>query len=98
MWITPDFSLKTDSAHLTDAQTLFRRIIAEATDRTLYDNAFDNIEHLREYFRDLGFQVEVFNQLYLAPDLTSSTRLRLDPALLDDLRPRLRLWSLTRLA
>ena len=98
MWITPDFSLKTDSAHLTDAQTLFRRIIAEATDRTLYDNTFDNIEHLREYFRDLGFQVEVFNQLYLAPELTSSTRLRLDPALIDDLRPKLRLWSLTRLA
>jgi len=98
MWITPDFSLKSDSAHASDAQKLFRRIIAEATDRTLYNNAFDSIEHLREYFRGLGFQVEVFNQLYLAPDLTSPAKLRLDPAILDDLRPRLRLWSLTRLA
>jgi O-methyltransferase involved in polyketide biosynthesis len=98
MWITPDFSLKTDAAHATEAQTLFRSIVAHATDRTLYNNAFDSIEHLREYFRGLGFQVEVFNQLYLAPDLASPTRLRLDPALLDDLRPRLRLWSLTRLA
>jgi O-methyltransferase involved in polyketide biosynthesis len=98
MWVTPDFSLKSDATHATEAQTLFRSIVAHATDRTLYNNAFDSIEHLREYFRGLGFQVEVFNQLYLAPDLASPTKLRLDPALLDDLRPRLRLWSLTRLA
>lgn len=98
MWITPDFSLKSDAAHITDAQKLFRNIIAEATDRNLYNNAFDNIEHLRDYYRTLGFQVEVFNQLYLAPDLVSPTRLRLPPEIMDDFRPRLRLWSLTRLA
>jgi O-methyltransferase involved in polyketide biosynthesis len=97
MWITPDFSLKSDSDHITDQQKLFRRIVGEATDRTLYNNAFDSIEHLRDYYRGLGFQVEVFNQLYLAPDLVSPTRLRLDPALLQDLRPKLRLWQLTRL-
>ncbi|HEX4140092.1 MAG TPA: class I SAM-dependent methyltransferase [Candidatus Methylacidiphilales bacterium] len=96
-WITPDFSLKSDSDNASDAQKLFRRIIAEATDRTLYNNAFDSIEHLREYFRGLGFQVEVFNQLYLAPDLASPARLHLAPEVLDHLRPKLRLWMLTRL-
>ena len=97
-WITPDFSLKGDSAHISDQQKHFRQVLHDATDRTLYDNAFDSIEHLREYFRGLGFHIEVFNQLYLAPDLVSPTRLRLDPAILDELRPRLRLWSLTRLS
>jgi len=97
VWITPDFSLKTDSAHISDQQKHFRAVLADATDRTLYNNAFDSIEHLREYFRGLGFHIEVFSQLYLAPDLVSPTRLRLDPAIVDELRPRLRLWSLTRL-
>jgi len=97
-WITPDFSLKSDAELLNEPQQLFRRVFTEATDRTLYNNAFDSIEHLREYYRGLGFQVEVYNQLYLAPDLVSSQRLKLPPALLDDMRPRLRLWSLKRLA
>ena len=65
-----------------------------ATERTLYNNAFENSEHLREYFQSLGFQVEVFNQLYLAPELTSMKRLQLPDTLLDELRPRLRLWML----
>ncbi len=97
MWITPDFSLKSDAAELSEQQLHFRGIIAAATDRTLYNNAFDSMEHLREYLRSLGFQVEVFNQLYLAPDVSSIARLRLPPELLDDLRPKMRLWSLTRL-
>jgi len=97
-WITPDFSLKADAENITDAQKTFRRIIAATTERTLYNNAFDSIEHLREYFRGLGFQVEVISQLYLAPDLTSLQKLRLPPETLDPLRPKLRLWSLTRLA
>jgi O-methyltransferase involved in polyketide biosynthesis len=96
IWITPDFSLKGDSANISDEQRKFRRIIAEATDRTMYDNAFESVEHLREYFRGLGFQIEVFNQLYLAPHLVSVERLGLPPALIDDLRPRLRLWVLKR--
>jgi O-methyltransferase involved in polyketide biosynthesis len=97
MWITPDFSIKSDSDNIPDEQKRFRRIIAEATERTLYNNAFDSLEHLREYYRGLGFQVEVFNQLYLAPDIVSAQRLHFPPAFLDELRPRLRLWSLTRL-
>jgi O-methyltransferase involved in polyketide biosynthesis len=96
-WITPDFSLKADSANINEQQKLFRHILSEATHRTLYNNAFESMEHLREYYRGLGFQVEVINQLYLAPDLVSPERLRLPPELLDELRPRLRLWSLTRL-
>jgi O-methyltransferase involved in polyketide biosynthesis len=97
-WITPDFSLRSDAEHVSEEQKYFRRVIAQATDRTLYNNAFDSIEHLREYYRSLGFQVEVFNQLYLAPDLVSPQRLKLKPELLDELRPRLRLFSLTRIA
>jgi hypothetical protein len=68
--------------------------VAAATDRTMYNNAFDDAEHVISYFGALGFQVEVFNQLYLAPNLVSPERVRLRPGLLDDLRPRMRLWVL----
>ncbi len=96
-WITPDFSLKADAALASDQQKLFQRIVADVTERTLYNNVFENTEHLREYFRHLGFQVEVFNQLYLAPHPVSIERLNLHPDVLENLRPRLRLWLLTRL-
>jgi O-methyltransferase involved in polyketide biosynthesis len=94
VWITPDFSLKADAADLSDPQRQFRQIVASATDRTMYNNAFDNSEHMNAYFGRLGFQVEVFNQLYLAPNIVSSDRLR--PGQLDEMKPRLRLWVLER--
>ena len=97
MWITPDFSLKSDSDHISDQQKHFRRVLADATHRTIFNNAFDSLEHLREYYHGLGFQVEVFNQFYLAGDLVSPSRLNLDPQVVEELRPRLRLWQLTRL-
>ena len=96
VWITPDFSLKADAANVSEQQQQFRQIVASATDRTMYNNAFNDTEHLNSYFGRLGFQVEVFNQLYLAPDLVSADRLR--PGLLDELKPRLRLWVLSRVA
>jgi O-methyltransferase involved in polyketide biosynthesis len=94
IWITPDFSLKSDSDNISDQQRHFRSVLNETTHRTIFNNAFDSVEHLREYFRSLGFKVEVFNQLYLAPELSSVARLGLKPELIDELRPRLRLWSL----
>jgi O-methyltransferase involved in polyketide biosynthesis len=96
VWITPDLALKSDAANVSDRQKVFQRIVAETTDRTMYNNAFENVEHVREYFKRLGFQVEMFNQLYLAPNLVSIDRLRLAPDLVDELRPRLRLWMLSR--
>ena len=96
VWITPDLSLKSDSANVSDQQKLFQRIIAEATDRTMYNNVFENVEHVTDYFKRMGFQVEMFNQLYLVPNLVSVERLRLSPGLIDELRPRLRLWVLRR--
>jgi O-methyltransferase involved in polyketide biosynthesis len=91
-WITPDFSLKADAANISAEQQQFRQIVASATDHTMYNNAFDNAEHMNDYFGRLGFQIEVFNQLYLAPDLSSASLLR--PGVLEELRPSMRLWVL----
>ena len=92
VWITPDFSLKADGANVSPEQRQFREIVAATTGRTMYNNAFDSAEHLTDYFRPLGFQVEVYNQLYLAPVLSSIDRV--DPGQLEEFKPRLRLWVL----
>ena len=92
VWITPDFSLTADAAQVSDQQRQFREIVADATDATMYNNAFDNTEHLTQYFSRLGFQVEVYNQLYLVPHLCAADLI--PPRELDELRPRLRLWVL----
>lgn len=92
VWITPDFTLTADAANVTEQQRKFREIVTDATDRTMYNNAFDNTEHLSNYFARLGFQVEVYNQLYLTTHLVSA---ELIPSpQLNELRPRLRLWVL----
>jgi O-methyltransferase involved in polyketide biosynthesis len=95
-WVTPDFTLKGDEAAAAGRERSFQIIMAEASDRTIYNNAFDSMEHLRDYYRALGFQVEVFSQLYLATILASPARLRLPADVLEEARPRLRLWVLKR--
>ncbi len=95
-WITPDFALKADAENVSAQQRRFRRIVAAAAGRTMYANAFDDAKHVISYFGRLGFQVEVYNQLYLAPNLVSPARVHLRPGLLEDLTPRLRLWVLER--
>jgi len=92
VWITPDFSLTADAANVSDQQRQFREIVADATDATMYNNAFDNTEHLTSYFARLGFQMEVYNQLYLITHLASSDLIH--SSQLDEMRPRLRLWVL----
>ncbi len=95
VWITPDFSLKADAENVSAPQRRFRRVIATATERTMYNNAFDDIEHVTAYFSARGFQVEVVSQAYLAPHLVSPARVHLRPGLWEELKPRQRLWVLT---
>jgi O-methyltransferase involved in polyketide biosynthesis len=46
VWITPDFSLKQDVKDVSEQQRRFRRVVAAATERPLYNNAFDSDEQL----------------------------------------------------
>ena len=96
VWITPDFSLKADAEYVSAQQRRFRRVVATATERTMYNNAFDDIEHVTAYFGARGFQVEVVSQAYLAPHLVTPDRVHLRPGLWEELKPSLRLWLLKR--
>jgi O-methyltransferase involved in polyketide biosynthesis len=94
LWITPDFSLKEDARDVSDQQRRFRSIVAAATDRKLYNNAFDNDEQLFAFFDDVGLHPQVLNQLDVAPNIVSLDALKLPQQMLAQAKPRLKLWIL----
>ncbi len=95
VWITPDFSLKEEARHASDQQRRFRALVTAATDRNLYDNAFDHHEQLLTFFDSLGLHPQVLNQVDETPNIVSLDALKLPHQILDQAKPRLRLWMLT---
>src|SRR5207248_9212608 len=83
VWITPDFSLKEEARHTSDQQRRFRALVAAATDRNLYDNAFDNHEQLRMFFESLGLHPQVLNQVDETPNIVSLDTLKLSYKILE---------------
>jgi O-methyltransferase involved in polyketide biosynthesis len=94
VWITPDFALKEEAKHASEQQRRFRALVAAATDRNLYDNAFDNNEQLLTFFESLELHPQVLNQVEETPNIVSLDTLKLPHRILDQVKPRLRLWIL----
>jgi O-methyltransferase involved in polyketide biosynthesis len=94
VWITPDFVLKESVENISEQQRKFRRIVAVATDRTLYDNAFASNGELESFFGRLGLRSQVFNSVDECLDVVSVKTLNLSPQIVERLRPRARLWVL----
>ena len=94
VWITPDFSLREEARQASEQQRRFRALVAAATDRNLYDNAFDNDEQLLTFFESLGLHPQVLNQVDETPNIVSLDALKLPPQILDQAKSRLRLWIL----
>jgi hypothetical protein len=95
VWITPDFSLKQDVKDVSEQQRRFRRVVAAATGRTLYDNAFDSDQQLLAFFDGLGLQARVLNAVDAAPNIVSPDVLKLSHDILDAAKSKLRLWVLS---
>jgi O-methyltransferase involved in polyketide biosynthesis len=95
VWITPDFSLKQDVKDVSEQQRRFRRVVAAATERTMYNNAFESDEQLLAFFDGLGLQPRVLNQVDTAPNVVSLDVLKLSSQILDTAKPKLRLWVLS---
>jgi len=95
VWITPDFSLKQDVQDVSEQQRRFRRVVAAATERTLYNNAFDSDDQLLAFFDGLELQARVLNAVDAAPNVVSMDVLNLPHQILDEAKPKLRLWVLS---
>ncbi len=95
VWITPDFSLKQDVKDVSEQQQRFRCVVAAATERTLYNNAFDSDEQLLAFFDGLGLQARVLNAVDVAPNVVSLDVLKFSHQILDTAKSKLRLWVLS---
>ncbi len=100
-WITPDFSIKEEVNQVSEQQRSFRRIVAAATEHPMYNNAFDSLEQLTAFLKDMGLAAAVHHPVEEIADrsgpweIVSLRRLRLPAALLDPLKASLRLWVLS---
>jgi len=95
VWITPDFSLKQDVEDVSEQQRRFRRVVAAATERAMYNNAFDSEEQQLAFFDGLGLQPRVVNQIDAAPNVVSLDVLKLSHQIFDAAKSKLRLWVLS---
>ncbi len=94
-WITPDFSIKQEVKQVSEQQRNFRRIVAAATEHKMYNNAFDSLEQLMAFLREMGLSAAVHNPVHETGEIVSLRRLHLPATLLDPIKPSLRLWLLS---
>jgi hypothetical protein len=95
LWMTPDFSIKGDVRNVTEQQRRFRAIVTAATDRPMYNNAFDTIADLNAFLKRAGLKGRSVNQLGLTPRLVSPEALHLPQALPGLAGQALNLWLLS---
>jgi O-methyltransferase involved in polyketide biosynthesis len=94
-WITPDFSIKDEVNQVSAQQRNFRRIVDAATEHKLYNNAFDSLEQLMAFLREMGLSAVVHNPVDETGEIVSLRRLHLPAAQLDSIKASLRLWVLS---
>jgi O-methyltransferase involved in polyketide biosynthesis len=94
-WITPDFSIKAEVNQVSEQQRNFRRIVAAATGHKMYNNAFDSVEQLMAFLREMGLSAAVHNPVDQTGEIVSLRRLHLPASLLDPIKASLRLWVLS---
>ena len=95
LWITPDFSIKDEVEQVSEQQRNFRRIVAAATEHKMYDNAFDSLEQLMAFLREMGLSAAFHKAVDETGEIVSLHRLHLSAALLDPIKASLRLWVLS---
>jgi O-methyltransferase involved in polyketide biosynthesis len=96
-WITPDFSIKDEVNQEPEQQSNFRRIVDAATEHKLYNNAFDSLEQLMAFLREMGLSAVVHKPVDETGEIVSLRRLHLPTTLLDPIKASLRLWVLSLL-
>ncbi len=94
-WIVPDFTFQSELQNLPPERIRIREAITGITQRQLDASAFEDHDDLVSFLHHVGFDVEVRSQVDETPSFSSLAALGLSPALLDRLRPLLRVWVLT---
>ena len=94
-WIVPDFAFKTEIRNLPPERIRLREAITGVTQRQLDASAFESADDLASFLGRFGFEAQVRSQIDETPSFSTIAALSLSPAVLDRLRPALRVWLLT---
>jgi O-methyltransferase involved in polyketide biosynthesis len=94
-WICPDFSFRSELGSLPPERIRLREAITGVTQRQLDASAFADAGDLTAFLARAGFDVRVHGQIDEAPALSSLSALGLSPALVERMRPVLRVWVMT---
>jgi O-methyltransferase involved in polyketide biosynthesis len=94
-WITPDFSFRAEARDLPPERVRLREAITGVTQRQVDASAFEDDLDLAAFLNRVQFNVQVRSQVDETPSFSSIQSLGLSPALVDRLRPVLRLWVMT---
>jgi O-methyltransferase involved in polyketide biosynthesis len=94
VWLTPDFTLRTEAAPPTEQRRRFRALVEGATERKMYAGSFADADELDGFLASIGFSARLIHQLDLVPRVTSMERVGLPPSLLERMKPRLKLWTM----
>src|SRR5262245_51666295 len=94
-WIVPDFAFKTDIRDLPPERIRLREAITGVTQRQLDASAFEDADDLAAFLGGFGFAVQVRSQIDETPSFSTIAALGLAPAVIDRLRPALRVWLMT---
>ncbi|MEZ4240320.1 MAG: class I SAM-dependent methyltransferase [Myxococcota bacterium] len=94
-WMTPDFLFRSEARDLPPERIRLREVVAGVTQRQFDRSAFEDGDDLAAFLGRLGFDVAVRRQVDETPSFSSIAALGLDPALIERLRPALRVWTMT---
>lgn len=94
-WIVPDFAFKTEIRNLPPERIQLREAITGVTQRQLDASAFEDADDLASFLGRFGFEAQVRSQIDETPSFSTIAALGLSPAVLDRLRPALRVWVMT---
>jgi O-methyltransferase involved in polyketide biosynthesis len=94
-WITPDFSFSAEARDLPPERLRLREAITGVTQRQVDASAFEDERDLAAFLNRAQFNVQVRSQVDETPSFSSLQPLGLSPALIERLRPVLRLWVMT---
>lgn len=94
-WITPDFTFRVEARDLPPERVRLREAITGVTQRQVDASAFEDSDELAAFLGRMGFSVEVRSQIDETPSFSSLEALGLPPAVLERLRPVLRVWLMT---
>ena len=97
VWITPDFETKAELERRSHQSSQLQKIaqaVTGATQRDLYNAAFDNLEQIADFFSRLGFQLRISPQIDGSYQLTAMQNLGIPEANINNYKSYGNIWIL----